>query len=364
MSNQQNPSPPEAETTKPGSKPAKPDAKRTKSTPQDLKPTPDKKRPATEKKKTTPRKKRRPKSKKKPQTKLEPMFADLEELLESRRGNKGLSNAVSLEIGYEKGLYPYRDKLPTREYEQEKLKLQAELLRVQKWVRDTGQRVVLLFEGRDAAGKGGTIKRFMEHLNPRAAHVVALEKPTDRERSQWFFQRYIKHLPAEGEMTFFDRSWYNRTGVEKVMGFCSSVEYLEFLRQAPLLERMLVNSGIRLFKYWFSVSRTEQLRRFHARKTDPLKQWKLSPVDMESLGKWKAYTKAKEAMFFYTDTADAPWTVIKSDDKKRARLNCIRHFLSHVDYTDEKSRKKFIPDPKIVIKASDVYERENFLKEG
>ena len=207
------------------------------------------------------------------------------------------------------------------------LDLQRELLKAQRWVESTGQRVVILFEGRDAAGKGGTIKRFMEHMNPRTARVVALQKPTERERTQWFFQRYIAHLPAAGELVLFDRSWYNRAGVERVMGFCTPAEYLEFMRQCPELERMMARSGIMLFKYWFSVSRDEQRRRFEARETDPLKQWKLSPIDRASLGKWDEYTEAKEAMFFYTDTADAPWTIVKADDKKRARLNCMQHFL-------------------------------------
>lgn len=296
---------------------------------------------------------------------LEPAFANLGELLDAREGRRsGLSNKVSLEVAYEKGIYPYSEKMATAEYEQEKLKLQAELLKVQKWVKTTGQRVLVLFEGRDAAGKGGTIKRFMEHLNPRAAHVVALEKPTDRERGQWYFQRYIKHLPTQGEMVFFDRSWYNRPGVERVMNFCTPMEYLEFLRQCPLLERMIVNSGIHLIKYWFSVSRLEQLRRFHSRKTDPLKQWKLSPIDLKSLDKWKDYTKAKEAMFFHTDTADAPWTVIKSDDKKRARINCLRHFLHTLDYPQKDLEMAPPPDPKIVINASEVYDKEDrFLED-
>ena len=205
---------------------------------------------------------------------------------------------------------------------------------MQNWVRQTGQKIVILFEGRDAAGKGGTIKRFTEHLNPRGARVIALEKPSEQEKGQWYFQRYIKHLPTDGEILLFDRSWYNRAGVERVMGFCTPEEYLEFMRQTPQLERMLVNSGIRLYKYWFSVSREEQLRRFHRRKSDPLKQWKLSPVDIASLDKWDEYTAAKEATFFHTDTADAPWTVIKSDDKKRARLNCISHLLSLIPYKD------------------------------
>ncbi len=267
-----------------------------------------------------------------------------------------VSNAESIKRGFENGYYPYKKKMDRREYEKLKSQLQAELLKVQAWVKETGQRIVVLFEGRDAAGKGGTIKRFMEHLNPRAAHVVALEKPTERERGQWYFQRYIEQLPTTGEIIFFDRSWYNRPGVELVMGFCTSQEYLEFLRQAPALERMFTNSGVTLFKYWFSVSRFEQMRRFRARKLDPLKQWKLSPVDLESLGRWDEYTKAKEAMFFYTDTADAPWNVIKSDDKKRARINCMRHFLSQLDYPDKNLKLVQKADPLIVGPASMIIE--------
>ncbi|MEJ2257955.1 MAG: polyphosphate kinase 2, partial [Woeseiaceae bacterium] len=221
--------------------------------------------------------------------------------------------------------------------------------------------VVVQFEGRDAAGKGGTIKRFMEHLNPRAARVVALEKPTDRERGQWYFQRYVKHLPTRGEMVFFDRSWYNRAGVERVMGFCDSLEYLEFMRQVPDLERMLVRSGIRSFKYWFSVTREEQLRRFEARTHDPLKQWKLSPVDEQSRDKWEEYTEAKEAMFLYTDTLDAPWTIIKSDDKQRARLNCMQHFLSSLEYPDKDSGVVHGPDPLIVGSSAYVISKDQPL---
>ena len=250
------------------------------------------------------------------------------------------------------GSYPYPKKVKVLEYEEHKHDLQIELLKVQKWVRETNQRIVILFEGRDAAGKGGTIKRFMEHLNPRGAQVVALEKPTDRERNQWYFQRYIEHLPSKGEMVLFDRSWYNRAGVEKVMGFCSDQEHLEYLRQAPQLERMLVNSGIILFKYWFSVSRIEQFRRFQSRQKDPLKQWKLSPVDMASLARWDDYTAAKEAMFFHTDTGDAPWTIIRSDDKKRGRINCMRHLLSSLDYDGANKKLVGIADPLIVGSVS------------
>ena len=231
--------------------------------------------------------------------------------------------------------YPYKMRMSRRVYEKEKKKLQIELLKVQSWVKESGQRIVSLFEGRDAAGKGGTIKRYMEHLNPRGARVVALEKPTETERGQWYFQRYIQNLPTAGEMVFFDRSWYNRAGVEHVMGFCDPQEYLLFMRQAPELERMLVASGVHLFKFWFSVSREEQLRRFVSRYSDPLKHWKLSPVDVQSLDRWDAYTEAKNAMFFHTHTKDAPWAIIKSDDKKRARLNCIRYFLHHLDYPNK-----------------------------
>ncbi|WP_442969992.1 polyphosphate kinase 2 [Roseovarius sp. ZX-A-9] len=262
--------------------------------------------------------------------------------------------ADELRHSFENGEYPYKDKLGRAPYEAQKALLQTELLKVQHWVKDTDQKIVLLFEGRDAAGKGGTIKRFTEHLNPREARVVALTKPTDKERGQWFFQRYIEHLPTTGEMVFYDRSWYNRAGVERVMGFCEPNEYLEFMRQTPELERMLVRSGIRLFKYWFSVTQEMQKRRFASRATDPLKQWKLSPIDKQSLDKWQDYTEAKEAMFFYTDTADAPWTVIKSDDKKRARLNCMLHFLSMLDYPDKDPEIAVAPDPLIVCNAQHV----------
>ena len=252
----------------------------------------------------------------------------------------------------EKDPYPYAEKLDRRTYEAEKAALQVELLKVQHWVQETGQKVVMLFEGRDAAGKGGTIKRFTEHLNPRAARVVALNKPSDAERGQWFFQRYINHLPTNGEIVLYDRSWYNRAGVERVMSFCEPGEYLEFMRQTPELERMLTRSGIKLFKYWFSVTRDEQHARFKSRETDPLKRWKLSPIDRASLDKWDDSTQAKEAMFFYTDTADAPWTVIRSNDKKRARLACMRHFLSRFDYPDKDLAVATPPDPLILGSAS------------
>ena len=256
------------------------------------------------------------------------------------------------------GAYPYPKRMDVLEYEQLKHELQIELLKVQKWAREQQKRIVILFEGRDAAGKGGTIKRFMEHLNPRGARVVALEKPSERERGQWYFQRYIEHLPANGEIVMFDRSWYNRAGVEKVMGFCSEHEHLEFLRQTPELERMLVNSGTILFKYWFSVSRVEQFRRFKSRQNDPLKHWKLSPVDLASLERWDDYTKAKESMFFHTDTKDAPWTVIRSDDKKRGRINCMRHFLSSLDYDNPDRSVACAPDPLIVGSVQYIRERD------
>ena len=262
---------------------------------------------------------------------------------------------------FDNGTYPYETKISKKSYEAQKAKLQAELLKVQHWAQDTGQRFVLLFEGRDAAGKGGTIKRFMEHLNPRQARVVALNKPTWEEKGQWFFRRYINELPTTGEMVFYDRSWYNRAGVERVMGFCSPEEYLEFMRQTPELERMLTRSGIRLYKYWFSVTQAEQRARFESRATDPLKRWKLSPIDKASLDKWPDYTEAKEAMLFYTDTADAPWTIIKSDDKKRARLACMRHFLASLDYPDKDRRVVGEPDPRLVGRASHVLHENSHI---
>ncbi|MDR2679017.1 MAG: polyphosphate kinase 2, partial [Zoogloeaceae bacterium] len=261
-----------------------------------------------------------------------------------------------LSENWRKGGYPYKNLMLRRNYEKQKYQLQVELLKLQAWVKETGQRVVILFEGRDAAGKGGTIKRFMEHLNPRGAKVIALEKPSEVERGQWYFQRYIQHLPTTGEIVLFDRSWYNRAGVERVMGFCSPDEYSEFMRQCPEFERNLVRSGIHLIKFWFSVSREEQRRRFKERKNHPLKQWKLSPIDMASLDKWGEYTKAKEAMFFYTDTADAPWTVVKSDCKKRARLNAMRYILHKLPYTNKDMERIGALDSLIVGRANVVYE--------
>jgi polyphosphate kinase len=252
--------------------------------------------------------------------------------------------------------YPYLERMTRAEYDHAKRLLQIELVKLQNWIKATGERMILVFEGRDAAGKGGTIKRFTEHLNPRGARVVALEKPTERERTQWYFQRYVAHLPAAGEIVLFDRSWYNRAGVERVMGFATPREYLEFMRQAPEFERMLVREGIHLVKFWFSVSRGEQRTRFIIRQVDPVRQWKLSPMDLASLDKWEDYTEAKEAMFFYTDTADAPWTVVKSNDKKRARVAAMRHVLSRLGYEDKDAEVVGVPDPLIVGPASQIFE--------
>lgn len=251
--------------------------------------------------------------------------------------------------------YPYDARLSREVYEMDKRLLQIELLKLQNWVKDTGRRIVLLFEGRDAAGKGGTIKRFTEHLNPRGARVVALEKPTEREQSQWYFQRYVYHLPAAGEMVLFDRSWYTRAGVERVMGFCSEAQYAEFLRQAPAFEKMLVNDGIDVVKFWFSVSRAEQFTRFTIRQVDPVRQWKLSPMDLASLDKWDAYTAAKEAMFRKTDTRHSPWTVVKSNDKKRARLEAMRHVLARFDYPGKDHEVVGTPDRLIVGRAAELF---------
>jgi polyphosphate kinase 2 len=264
---------------------------------------------------------------------------------------------VELAEDWREGGYPYKHLMSRRNYEREKYGLQVELLKLQAWVKEAGQRVVILFEGRDAAGKGGTIKRFMEHLNPRGARVVALDKPSAAERGQWYFQRYVEHLPTRGEIVMFDRSWYNRAGVERVMNFCTDEEYLEFMRQAPEFERNLVRSGLHLIKFWFSVTRKEQRRRFKERRSHPLKQWKLSPVDLASLDKWDEYTRAKESMFFYTDTADSPWTVIKSDCKKRARLNAMRYVLHKLPYATKDHGAIGSMDPLLVGRANVVYER-------
>jgi len=254
--------------------------------------------------------------------------------------------------------YPYRERMERREYEIEKRRLQIQLLRLQHWVKAEGRKVAILFEGRDAAGKGGTIKRFTEHLNPRGARVVALEKPSERERTQWYFQRYVEHLPAAGEIVFFDRSWYNRAGVERVMGYCTEDEYLEFIRAVPEFERMLVNSDIHLIKFWFSVSRREQRTRFIVRQIDPVRQWKLSPTDLASLDRWDDYTAAKEAMFAATDTEHAPWTVIKSNDKKRARLEALRVVLHRLPYDGKDADAVGEPDPNVVVPAADLLESD------
>ncbi len=264
---------------------------------------------------------------------------------------------TELSATWREGGYPYENLLSRKSYEKQKYRLQVELLKLQAWVKESGQRVVILFEGRDAAGKGGTIKRMMEHLNPRGARVVALEKPSEIERGQWYFQRYALHLPTRGEIVLFDRSWYNRAGVERVMGFCSDDEYLEFMRQAPEFERHLVRSGVHLIKLWFSVSREEQRRRFKERRTHPLKQWKLSPIDLASLDRWDDYTRAKEAMFMHTDTADAPWTVIKSDCKKRARLNALRYVLHRLSYTNKDLAGIGALDPLLVGRAALAHDR-------
>lgn len=278
---------------------------------------------------------------------------------EDIRGNLGYSPDQINEL-FDQGIYPYKSKVSRKAYEAEKRLLQIELLKVQRWVKESGKRVVVICEGRDAAGKGGTIKRFMEHLNPRGARIVALDKPTDEEKGQWYFQRYIKQFPTHGEIVFFDRSWYNRAGVERVMKFCTGKQYKEFLRQTPELERMLIRSGTILFKYWFSVTREAQSERMDSRQHDPLKQWKLSPIDTASRDKWDEYTEAKLKMFFHTDTLDSPWTIVKSDDKKRARLNCMMHFLHSLDYPGKDTSVVREPDPLIVGSPSQVVDKHEY----
>ena len=274
-----------------------------------------------------------------------------------RRSQTGLKPDDELSENWRHGVYPYKNRMLRKSYEKQKFMLQTELLKLQAWIKETGQRVIILFEGRDAAGKGGTIRRFMEHLNPRGAQVVALQKPSDVELGQWYFQRYIQHLPSTGEIVLFDRSWYNRAGVERVMEFCSKDEYDEFMRQCPQFERNLVRSGIHLIKFWFSVSREEQRARFKERKTHPLKQWKLSPIDLASLDKWDDYTKAKEAMFYHTDITESPWTVIKSDCKKRARLNAMRYVLHKFAYEGKDLGSIGTIDPLLVGRANIIYEK-------
>jgi polyphosphate kinase len=250
--------------------------------------------------------------------------------------------------------YPYDERLDRDQYDEVKYSLQVELLKFQTWQQESGARHVLLFEGRDAAGKGGTIKRFMEHLNPRYARTVALTKPSDREKDQWYFQRYVPHLPTRGETVLFDRSWYNRAGVERVMGFASDEEYEQFMDQVPMFEQMLIASGVLLTKLWFSVTQSEQRTRFIIRQVDPVRQWKLSPIDLESLDKWDDYTAAKEEMFRRTDTDVAPWITVKSNDKKRARLNAMRYFLAKVDYDGKDHDVVGEPDPLIVARGIDT----------
>ena len=250
--------------------------------------------------------------------------------------------------------YPYAERMPREEYDEQKYALQVELLKLQNHQIQTGTRHVLLFEGRDAAGKGGTIKRFTEHLNPRYCRVVALGKPSDREQNQWYFQRYVQHLPTAGEMVMFDRSWYNRAGVERVMGFATNEEYGDFMKHVPMFESMLVDSGIQLTKFWFSVTPAEQRTRFIIRQVDPVRRWKLSPMDLESLDKWDTYTGAKEEMFRLTDTENAPWITIKSNDKKRARINAMRHFLAQLDYEGKDPDVVGEPDPLIVERGLDA----------
>ncbi len=246
------------------------------------------------------------------------------------------------------GPYPYDEKLGRKEYNETLLQLQIELMKVQRWVQESGQKIVIIFEGRDAAGKGGTIKRFTQHLNPRAARAVALPKPTEVERGQWYFQRYTSHLPTRGEIVFLDRSWYNRAGVEPVMGYCSPEDYQRFIHQVPSFEAAQIESGTRLFKFWFDVGRKEQKRRIESRQEDPLKHWKLSPMDYESMKRWDDYTKARDGMFLYTDTNHAPWTIIRSDDKKRARIGAIQEFLNRLPYPDKDKKIAVKPDPLIV----------------
>jgi polyphosphate kinase 2 len=280
---------------------------------------------------------------------------EIDEIAELRRKGKKTKRDDGPDAPWRQG-YPYDTKISRVKYEREKRKLQIELLKLQAWVKENGEKIVILFEGRDAAGKGGAIKRFTEHMNPRGARVVALEIPTERERTQWYFQRYIAHLPTGGEIVMFDRSWYNRAGVERVMGYCTPQQYLEFTRSTPGFELMLINSGIHLFKFWFSVGKAEQHSRFVSRSGDEVKQWKLSPTDLASLDKWEDYSQAKEAMFFYTDTATAPWTVVKSNDKKRARLEAMRWVLSKFDYPDKDHKVVGTPDPLIVGSPSTIYD--------
>ncbi|MFC0359317.1 MULTISPECIES: polyphosphate kinase 2 [Kytococcus] len=250
--------------------------------------------------------------------------------------------------------YPYDERMTREDYDVEKYLLQVELIKFQNWTQKSGSRHILVFEGRDAAGKGGTIKRFMEHLNPRFARVVALNKPSERERGEWYFQRYVNHFPTAGEIVFFDRSWYNRAGVERVMNFTNGPDYEQFMQQAPQLEKMITDAGTTLTKFWFSVTAHEQRTRFAIRQIDPVRRWKLSPMDLASLDKWDSYTAAKEDMFARTDTDWAPWITIKSNDKKRGRINAMRYFLSQFEYEGKDHDIVGEPDPQIVRRAKDT----------
>jgi polyphosphate kinase 2 len=274
-----------------------------------------------------------------PTATLEPLAAEPKETKNKKKKPKGKKKAKLSKTPELKGIYHTSEresgsKLSKKEYKKELARLQVELVKMQYWAKHTGARIVILFEGRDAAGKGGTIRRITEPLNPRGCRVVALGTPSDREKTEWYFQRYVLHLPAAGEIVCFDRSWYNRAGVEHVMGFCTDEQYQEFMQTCPEFERMLVRSGIVLLKYWFSVSDEEQERRFQSRTTDPARRWKLSPMDLESRDRWVEYSQAKDAMFAHTNIPEAPWFTVEADDKKRARLNCISHFLSKIPYVD------------------------------
>jgi len=250
--------------------------------------------------------------------------------------------------------YPYPRRLDLLDYLEQKHTLQVELVKLQNWVKDNRKKIVIVFEGRDAAGKGSTIKRFMEHLNPRVARVVALAKPTEEEREQWYFQRYVDHLPTGGEIVFFDRSWYNRAGVERVMGFCTDEEYEEFVRQTPMFEQMLVRSGLHVIKFYLSVSRDEQARRFAERMANPLKHWKLSPIDQEAQSRWDDYTAAKEETFRRTDIPEAPWVILKAEDKMRARLEAMRYVLDQFDYDGKDREVAIAPDPLVLARVSQL----------
>lgn len=270
--------------------------------------------------------------------------------------DKKLPDAIE-EKAFQSGDYPYEKKLSRKKYEEELYDLQLELGKVQAWLQETGERVVIVFEGRDAAGKGGTINAFRQYLNPRHAKVIALSKPSDTERGQWYFQRYSCHLPTSGEMVMFDRSWYNRAGVEPVMGFCSPQQHKHFLKETPQFENMLVSEGIHVFKFWLNVGQEMQLKRFHDRRQNPLKSWKLSPIDIKALTKWDDYTKARDIMLEHTHTKHAPWTIIRSNDKKRARLNAIKHFLKNIDYAGKDSNKIGETDAGILGSGSDFFNK-------